>query len=109
MHRKRIVNDRVKLVVDRAQFTSIFDKIFEDKGGIDDAHILWEVERTQNIKCKYFVCATPINVDYSKYWDWCNSTLNGNAVCFSSNSEDNEEWWGFTDKEDIIIWMLRWS
>jgi hypothetical protein len=99
------------LVVDRAQFTAIFDQIFKYSGGITDNHVLWEAEKCYNIKCTQFACVPPVKIKTDKsddYWNWCNSTLKGKVMCFSSNDDNSQEWWGFTEKEDILVWMIRW-
>lgn len=99
MHRKRIVVDWVKLVVNREQFITIFDINSDD-------HVVWAYEKHISIKSSHFVCIPSIIIR-ENYWKWCEKTLKGRVACYSSN--DNEEWWGFTEKEDIMIWMLRWS
>jgi hypothetical protein len=59
---------------------------------------------------EWFVCVKPIGVHRFKfsYYDWCNKTLKGQVRCYSSSSEDQQEWWGFTHKEDIVLWTLKW-
>ena len=66
-------------------------------------------------QAKWFICVRPLNIyeTTSNFWDWCDHNLHGKVRCYSStggNSFDdiNEEWWGFTHKEDIVWWKLRW-
>jgi hypothetical protein len=113
MHRKRLVDDWTKLVVNREQFTAIFDKIFEREGGVKVVPMLWTPEEIYDVECTHFACVPPVKLSLKNnrnaYWKWCEKTLKGKVLCFSSNDEDKEEWWGFTEKEDIMIWMLRWN
>lgn len=63
---------------------------------------------------QWFVKVRPIRVSrssYSKtdYWAWCNKNLQGRLLCYWSDTENQEEWWGFTNKDDIAIWLLKWN
>ncbi len=82
----------------RAQFRKKFNKETDDR-------ILWLPERAASITCHWFV-NLKVNCP-SDYWDWCNNNLKGHVRCFSSG--DEEEWWGFTNKDDISLWVLRFS
>ena len=66
------------------------------------------------LHCKWFVCTKPLALKYDdgtkgKYWDWVNSTLKGRITCFSSDSINQEEWWGGENKKDMTLWLLKWS
>jgi hypothetical protein len=81
---------------------------------------VWEGEKHAKVKCDWFVKIIPItdnfHVDNNKdnYWQWCNDTLTGKLLCISTtgnvavNVADRQEWWGFTNKDDIPIWLLKW-
>ena len=42
------------------------------------------------------------------YYNWCDKTLKGRVRCYSSDSDNDREWWGFTEQEDIVLWTLKW-
>lgn len=65
---------------------------------------------------QWFVKVRPIPMNLSsyvnrksEYWAWCNENLNGRLLCYWTNSEDQVEWWGFTQKDDIALWLLKWN
>jgi len=41
------------------------------------------------------------------YWDWCDKCCIGKVRCYASG--DASEWWGFTNKKDIVLWALMWG
>ena len=70
---------------------------------------LWCTEGTDK-KSKWFICIDPIKAsDLEVYHSWCEEILIGNILCYSSDSRTKQEWWGFTDKNDILVWILRWA
>lgn len=81
----------------------------------DRGSALWIPENDLNGKeCQWFVTVPCIKVSKSDkhksdYWTWCSENLKGSVRCFMSNSEDDEEVWGFTELDDINWWMLKWS
>ena len=97
----------------RAEFVDYWNKTWSDQLPIDDASPIWNAENYpgDEMRCEYFVCVKPVIFWSSKdaYWEWCTANTIGGLACFSSNSDDQEEWWGFTNKDDIFLWMLRWS
>ena len=104
--------------MNRKQFIARFDEIFRHHGGScdNDNHVLWEAEKmySPRLHCKWFVCTKPLALKYDdgtkgKYWDWVNSTLKGRITCFSSDSINQEEWWGGENKKDMTFWLLKWS
>ena len=102
----------------RNQFIDRFNTIMHKHGaGCEcDEHVLWEAEKASKPRanCKWFVCVKPLgltsaNNSKSDYWFWVTNTLIGNVVCFSSDSYNKEEWWGFTKKKDATLWLLKWG
>lgn len=97
------------MIYTRAQFADMWN---EEKPGMGDADSpLWVPEdSTNNIRCEWFVCIRPLGVQHFKkqYWAWCDENLVGTCRCFSSSVEGPEEWWGFTNEDDIALWMLKW-
>jgi len=104
--------------MNRTEFIARFNEIMRHHGGgcEKDDHPLWEAEKadTPRIKCKWFVCVKPLRMrstDTSKsdYWYWVTNTLKGRVTCYSSDHDNNEEWWGFQYKKDMTMWVLKWS
>ena len=95
------------MILSREEFAHTFDALKEGLGNDDSP--LW-IPDNNELPSKWFVCVKPLKVHTykSQYYQWCNSTLQGIVRCYSSSSEDQKEWWGFTNKEDIPIWMLKW-
>ena len=71
---------------------------------------VWSVE-TNQCRPRWFVKAKPVGLcaSQSLYWDWCNQNMKGKLLCYWSNSEQQEEWWGFTNQSDIVFWTLGWQ
>lgn len=69
---------------------------------------------SDDIDAQFFVKVEPIyGIHWAQnsqlYWDWCDKYLTGKVLCHWSDSEKNEEWWGFTNKDDITWWSLKWA
>ena len=96
------------MILSREEFAHFFNALREGLG--DAKSPLW-IPEDKNTKCSWFVCVPPLKVHTykSEYYDWCRATLQGEVRCFSSDSEDKKEWWGFTNKEDIVLWTLKWT
>lgn len=99
----------------RSQLKKWIQKQFPDHSMHLDSSVFWLPEEDLLSKCKWFAivpCVFEIrkNQDISKtdYWAWCNENLQGSIRCFWSNPDVNQECWGFTDKNDIEWWLLRW-
>jgi hypothetical protein len=97
-------------IVSRKEFRDKFSGVFNEIIRAD--HPLWIPEREfePKTKCIKFILTKKINFTSEEkydYWEWCNSTLNGVVRCFSSGDED--EWWGFSNSDDVVIWTLRWA
>ena len=63
---------------------------------------------------QWFVNVRPINVSRTSeskadYWAWCRQNLQGQLLCYYCDSLNGIEWWGFTHKDDIMLWMLKWA
>lgn len=98
-------------IVSREEFANMMAPFIRDtpKG----RNPLWIPEMTdgkKKITCIKFLRTKPIKrweTTKPDYWAWCHEVLNGEVRCFSSGDED--EWWGFTDPDDIVIWTLKWA
>lgn len=104
------------MIYSRQQFADMWN---EEKPGLGDPDSpLWVPEHNWDefddnggpSRCEWFICVKPIRVVRFKkmYWDWCDTNLQGHCRCFSSNADSLEEWWGFTNEDDIALWMLKW-
>ena len=71
--------------------------------------LLWLPEQAEQIRCEWFVCVIPIDWRSIDYWVWCDTVLHGKVKCFASDTIKQQEWWGFTDKDDVMLWILKWS
>ena len=104
------------MILTREQFIAEIDEILRLRGGSCAAigHPVWIPEQEASIKCNYFVCIQPIvgsseHAFHEEYWDWVDNTLQGQTRCFCTNAGAEEEWWGFTEEADVVIFLLRWS
>lgn len=96
-------------ILSRQEFADMVSAKGPGLGGDDSP--LWEPERMMGgTKSAWFVCIKPLDFsNYSKkdkYWAWCSENLQGTVRCYISG--DSEEWWGFSSKNDIFLWSLRW-
>lgn len=95
----------------RVEFIEYFKKLDYRIDGNDPLCPLWVPEEEDYITCHWFVRVLPLGIKTIKsdYYRWCDQTLQGKVRCFSSDSEGQEEWWGFTHKEDVPVWILKWT
>lgn len=88
-------------------------------GNLSKDHPLWCVEdNTSHSTANYFVKVVPLQLSYNntkrQYWKWCNEKLKSTLACYYSDSDNKEEYWGFSGHEqvvqqDILLWLLKWS
>lgn len=101
----------------REQFAQMFE---EEKPGLGLPNSpLWVAEQGMDgyphARCEWFVCVRPRvyhvydPVEKQVYWAWCHDHLQGQIRCFSSDVDGRKEWWGFTDYNDIALWLLKWD
>lgn len=105
------------MIYTRQQFADMWNS--EKPGLGNEGSPLWIPEHnwsdTDNdgpTRCEWFVCVKPLGIGnrvmiHTEFWSWSKNNLQGRCRCFSSAVR--EEWWGFTDKEDITLWMLKWT
>lgn len=91
-----------------------FKKIAKDWHATDDLSAddspLWVMEKHHNLQPGWFVCIKPISlVGGAEFRFWCKQCLLGEVLCYSSDADNQEEWWGFTNKDDVMLWLLRWG
>ena len=92
----------------RQQFADYMNSVDDGIGNVDGP--LWIPEWDMIAGCQWFIKVNPIKIPCStlSYWNWICDNLKGEVRCYTSSSDDQEEWWGFTYKEDVIWWSLRW-
>ena len=75
---------------------------------------LWSIEDKKR-PSKWFAQVRPVAMNRDgrrrkeEYWAWCNENMQGRLLCYYSDFENQREWWGFTKKEDITLWLLKWN
>lgn len=99
-------------ILNRKQFKEFWNK--NKLGGKDSP--LWIPEQGRR-PSRWFVKIRPTanpfhNIidypDHENYWLWCEKFCRGQILCYSSDGE-TEEWWGFTHRADIVVWLLKWA
>ncbi len=95
------------MILTRSEFKQYWDNL-DPRLTVDDGPLWIPDEDTPS---KWFVCVKPIGVHKFKwnYYDWCNHALTGRVRCYSSSDDNEQEWWGFTEQQDIAFWLLKWS
>lgn len=100
------------MILSRKDFVTHFEKLL---GQINNNSAIWIPEMgLAEFRSQWFVCVKPVlgcqwHFTKSDYWNWCDKNLKGRIRCYSSDNVQQEEWWGFTDKRDIPLWILKWS
>lgn len=93
--------------VTRKQFVQHWNDIKPGLGDTDSN--LWAYERDFGPVCQWFVSIKPIRVSTSykdEFWEWCKAYCPSGVGCYSAS--DEEEWWGFVDRDEMVLWLLRW-
>jgi hypothetical protein len=99
----------VVTIVTRNQFAEHWNTV---KPGLGDADSgLWAYERAYGPESQWFICIKPIRLSlYSanqqQFWAWCKRHCPSGVSCYSAS--DDEEWWGFVNSDEIMLWLLRW-
>lgn len=96
-------------VLDREQFIEHWNSV---KPGLGDADSgLWAYEREYGPVCQWFVRVKPIRLPLygakqQQFTKWCKELCPSGVSCYSAS--DDEECWGFVDRDEMILWLLRW-
>lgn len=97
------------MILTRSQFVDHWNNIKSGMGS--NTSPLWHPEVGYENLFKLFVNVRPVrisdNLNKNNFFDWCNKNCKGIVRCFSSNY--TEEWWGFTNEDDIVLWLLKWT
>ena len=92
----------------REQFRDYWNAVMPGMG--DPCSPLWAREDYSGGQCYWFINQRVQGWSYpmiDRYWNWCDKNCRGTVICYASS--DSEEWWGFSDSDDIPLWLLRWS
>lgn len=97
------------MILDREQFCDHIDSV--TPGLSDPIGPLWIPELQHRKRFTWFLKIHPVECD-PEFWEFTKS-LRGKIACFSSgmNGDTLEtwEWWGFTRRDDIVLFLMRWS
>ena len=95
-------------VLTREQFAEHWDTVKSGLGSPESN--LWAYERENGPECVWFVCVKPFQVPTNtkqQFWAWCKEYCSRGMCCYSAS--DTEEWWGFVNKQEMTLWLLRWA
>jgi hypothetical protein len=96
------------MIISRKQFREYWEKIDPKFAKWDSP--LWCLEYRYG-KSRWFVNVVVNELrnheNFKEYHQWVLRNCRGRILCYSSNAE--EEWWGFSHKPDVFLWILRWS
>lgn len=92
----------------RSEFIEYVSAIYEDTSKNSP---LWIPEQATQSTCDWFIITKGSSkiADMREYHNWCVENLQGEVLCFWWNDEDNEQAIGFTNLDDIPLWILRWA
>lgn len=94
-------------IATRQQFVEYWNRVKPGLG--DDNSELWVHEREFKYRSEWFIAVEPLVwLDPESFWEWCDENLSGTCGCYSSDDENKIEWWGFSNRDDVIIWALKW-
>lgn len=98
------------MIVTREQFKEWIQEQFQDHPNMAaDESALWIPEDQPGLQCSHFVFGRTDSFNKTEYWSWCLENMQGKVRCFWANSDTGDEWWGFTEYNDVALWILRWA
>lgn len=90
----------------RKQFANHFESIMPGLG--EPGSALWTPE-WDGKQAKWFVSIRPVTFEDHNFWVWIEEHCRGLVRCYSSDIDGNQEWWGFTSRNDVELWLLKWG
>ncbi len=100
------------IILNRSEFIEHWEEVAPEVSPSAQSSPLWVPEenllKNQSqwfINCTLSESHGPLN---SEYHLWCSTRLVGRCRCYSED-KDRKSWWGFTEYDDILIWMLTWA
>lgn len=106
------------MILTRTEFVTHWNTISPTDPVDRPDHPLWipETEIKPGAPSEWFVLApAAVNeedfVSRVDFWSWCETTLVGQVRCYMLDEREGGDWawWGFTNKKDITVFLLRWS
>lgn len=94
-------------IIDREAFRAHFNTV--DPGLGDEDSPLWIPEHFEPRAqpSQWFVCVETGDWDKTEFWSWCRQHCGGSVLCYSASEAG--DWWGFEQREDILLWIIRWA
>lgn len=104
------------MIIDRSEFKKVISGWSDSEDFSLDSSPVWAQENSFKICSEWFVCCPVIGGITNNNWrdirdryrQWCADNLTGNILCYYSSTNDDIEWWGFGNKDDIVLWSLKW-
>lgn len=101
------------MVQTREEFKEWIDRNF-DGVSVEPDSPLWIPEHDlQSTLCGWFVTVKPLKLNdtglKAGYYSWCRENLSGYTRCFYSDTDSQHECWGFTNYDDIVLWLLKYA
>ena len=99
------------MILDRQQFA---DHIESRTPGLADRQSpLWIPEQHYEARFVWFLRLPTFAKPDPEFWIFNRECLTGKVACFSSGLDtdtgESWDWWGFTNQDDIPVFILRWS
>lgn len=92
-------------MLSREEFKDMWRNIPIDVDSPDSP--LWQPEQIDElIRCEWFVLIQRSN-NLLEFHNWNLQHLRGPVRCFSAGR--GGEWWGFAYKEDVVLFILKWT
>jgi hypothetical protein len=94
------------MLLTRKQFKEFATKNWPNIG-VSATSPLWIPEVDLGEECQYFLFI-PVMQRWNKndFWEWSDKLLIGKTRCFMRG--DSGEVWGFTNEDDISMFLLKW-
>ena len=91
------------MILTRTEFREYWNR--QRLGLGDPSSGLWAYERHNGISSQWFV---QVGISQAPdYHAWCDAHCQGTVLCYSDDGQ--KQWYGFTDYNDIVFWLLKWS
>lgn len=99
------------MILSREEFVKYASLHIPDYGAGNPDSPFWFGEASGASPSEWFLCIDTIswgdNDFCDEFWAWCDQHCQGQVRCHASG--EDLDWWGFTHREDIELWILRWS
>lgn len=97
------------MVLTRQEYINYWNK--KDPDVVEPDGVMWFWESESGVESQWFlwsdtVVCNKIRKNSEDFFQWCEENLQGQVTCYSSDNEG--EWWGFTQRDDIVLWALKW-